>query len=68
MRVDLTGVPDAAIGDEVVFLGTQGAETITLDQLAHCWGIDALDFLGGMRDHIARVYIRGGAETSAEAA
>ena len=58
MRVDLTGVPDAAIGDEVVFLGTQGAETVTLDQLAHGWGIDALDFLGGMRDHIARVYTR----------
>ena len=57
MRIDLTGVPETAIGDEVVFLGTQGTETITLDQLAHCWGIRALDFLGGMRDHIARVYI-----------
>ena len=68
MRVDLTDVPDAAMGDEVEFLGTQGAETITLDQLAGCWGIDALDFLGGMRDHIARVYIRDGAEIAADAA
>ena len=68
MRVDLTDVPDAGVGDEVVFLGTQGKEAITLDQLADCWGIDALDFLGGMRDHIARVYLRDGAENSVETA
>ena len=57
MRVDLTDVPDASAGDEVVLLGTQGTETITLDQLTDCWGIDGLDFLGGMRDHIARIYL-----------
>ena len=68
MRVDLTDVPDAAIGDEVVFLGVQETESITLDQLADCWGIDALDFLGAMRDHIARVYIRDGAEAASKAA
>ena len=56
MRVDLTHVPDARVGDEVVFLGTQGTETMALDEVTECWGIDALDFLGGMRDHIARVY------------
>ena len=62
MRVDLTGVPDAKVGDEVVFLGTQGDETITIEQLTECWGIDGLDFLGGMRDHIQRTYFRNGAE------
>ena len=67
MRVDLTDVPDAGVGDEVVLLGTQGAKTIALDRLADCWGVDALDFLGGMRDHIARVYIGDGAETASEA-
>ena len=62
MRVDLTDAPGAAIGDEVVFLGTQRTETITLDELTGGWGIDALDFLGGMRDHIARVYVRDDTE------
>ena len=62
MRVELTDAPGAAIGDEVVFLGTQRTETITLDELAGGWGIDALDFLGGMRDHIARVYVRDDSE------
>lgn len=64
MRVDLTGVPDAKVGDEVVFLGTQGEETITIEQLTECWGIDGLDFLGGMRDHIQRIYFRNGAEVT----
>ena len=68
MRVDLTDAPGAAIGDEVVFLGTQRTETITLDELAGGWGIDSLDFLGGMRDHIARVYVHDGAEITSETA
>lgn len=34
MMVDVTDVPDAAAGDEVVLLGRQGTETITADQLA----------------------------------
>ena len=68
MRVDLTDVPDAEVGDEVAFLGTQGTDSITLDELTDCWGIDALDFLGGMRDHIARVYVRDGTEVTSETA
>ena len=68
MRVDLTDVPDAGVGDEATFLGTQGEEAITLEELADCWGIDALDFLGGMRDHIARIYVRDGVEIASAAA
>ena len=59
MRVDLTDAPDAEVGDEVVFLGTQKEEAITIDGLVECWGIDGLDFLGGMRDHIPRIHFRG---------
>ena len=68
MRVDLTNVPDAKVGDEVVFLGNQEAETITIDELTECWGIDGLDFLGGMRDHIPRIHFRDGAEIAPETA
>ena len=67
MRVDLTAVPDAREGDEAVILGTQGAESITLERLVECWGIDGLEFLGGMRDHIARVHV-GDYERSAPGA
>ena len=33
-RVDLTAVPDAAVGDEVIVIGTQGGETIGIDDVA----------------------------------
>ena len=66
MRVDLTAAPDAAVGDEVAFLGTQWEESITIDELTECWGIDGLDFLGGMRDHIPRIHFRDGAEVTPE--
>ena len=68
MRVDLTAAPDAAVGDEVAFLGTQWEESITIDELTECWGIDGLDFLGGMRDHIPRIHFRDGAEIAPETA
>ena len=41
MRVDLTDVPDTKVADEVVLPGTQGTETITLDELTECRGIDS---------------------------
>ena len=38
IRVDLTDVPDAEIGDEVVLLGRSGAAEITVEDLASQWG------------------------------
>jgi alanine racemase len=38
LRVDLTDVPDAAVGDDVVLLGRDGAAEITLTDLAAQWG------------------------------
>ena len=32
--VDATGIPEVQVGDEVVLIGTQGAETITAEELA----------------------------------
>ena len=40
-RVDLTGVPDAAVGDEVMVIGTQGGETIGIDDVAAHRGLQA---------------------------
>lgn len=38
-RVDLTGLPDAEVGDEVVVIGSQGAEEITLQEVMAHQGI-----------------------------
>jgi alanine racemase len=38
LRVDLTDVPDAKIGDEVVLLGRSEGAEITLEDLATQWG------------------------------
>lgn len=38
IMLDLTDVPGAAIGDEAVFLGRQGTEEITIDELASLAG------------------------------
>jgi alanine racemase len=32
--IDVTGIPDVAFGDEVVLLGSQGSESITVEELA----------------------------------
>lgn len=37
-RVDLTDVPDAEVGDEVVIIGRQGDEVISLENVQHCQG------------------------------
>jgi alanine racemase len=36
--VDLTGVPEAAVGDEVFLLGGAGPQSISADELAAWWG------------------------------
>lgn len=55
MRVDLTDVPDAKYGDEVVLLGAQDEERIELEELARWMGRDPLHVLGAMPRHLARV-------------
>lgn len=55
LRVDLTDVPDARYGDEVMLLGRQGDECIELDELARWMGRDPLDLLGAMPRHLRRV-------------
>jgi len=38
-RIDLTGVPDARVGDEVVIIGRQGDEEITIAEVAKRHGL-----------------------------
>lgn len=59
MRVDLTDVPDARFGDEVVLLGRQGEASVGLEEIAGWAGTDVLHFLGTLPRHIERIAVNG---------
>jgi alanine racemase len=56
-RIDLTGVPDAQVGDEVVIIGRQGAAEITVAEVAarNRLGLHHVATTVGPR--VARVYV-----------
>lgn len=56
LRVDLTEVPEARFGDQVVLMGRQGGEDITHEELACLWGTDLVGLYGQLRDHVPRIY------------
>ena len=57
MMVDLSGVPDASVGDDAVLLGAQGAEEITADELADKIGTISYEILLSVSDRVPRVYV-----------
>lgn len=57
IRLDLTGIPDAAPGDEVCLLGRQGDAGITMYDLAAQWSLKTEDVICGMREHVPRIYL-----------
>ncbi len=56
MMVDISGIPDAKVGDEVVLIGTQGGETITADELAERAGTISYEILLSIDGRVPRVY------------
>jgi len=56
LRIDLTDVPKARFGDQVVLLGRQGNEHITHEEVASLWGTDLVGLYGQLRDHVPRIY------------
>jgi alanine racemase len=55
--VDVTDVPGAAIGDEVVLLGEQGGERIDADELAAKVGTISYEILCGVGKRVPRRYV-----------
>ena len=55
---DVTGIPDAAIGDDVVLLGSQGAETISADEIAGWADTISYEILLSISDRVPRIYLR----------
>ena len=61
-RVDLTDVPDAEVGDEVVIIGRQGLAEITLDEVQRAQGgVRPSDITRSIPSTIPRHYVEGGA-------
>jgi alanine racemase len=57
--VDVTDVPGAAEGDEVVLLGTQGSEVIDADELGERAGTICYEILCAIGARVPRRYVRG---------
>jgi alanine racemase len=59
-RVDLTRIPEARIGDEVVFLGRQGTSEITMHEVSKLCNMLAAQVPGTMCKHVPVIYLRDG--------
>ena len=62
--VDLTDIPEAQPGDEVVIMGKQGDEEITREQLMELWGQVIPYFWTSIPEHVERLYIENGKEVA----
>jgi len=54
--LQLDGVPEAKPGDEVVLIGTQGNETISVDEVAERWSTINYEVVCGLADRLPRIY------------
>lgn len=57
--VDVTQIPDAAPGDRVTLIGTDGAETITVDDMAAACGTISYEICCLISDRTVRYYTPG---------
>lgn len=54
--LQLDSVPEAKVGDEIVLIGTQGNETLTVDEVARRWGTINYEVVCGLADRLPRIY------------
>jgi alanine racemase len=66
-RIDLTGVRDAGVGDEVVIIGRQGDLEISPAEVASRYGLGLHHVATTVGPRVARVYVSGGAVVEAGA-
>ena len=63
LMVDVTDIPGVAAGDKVVLIGSQGEQTITMEQIAEAAGSFNYEFVCGISRRVPRLYRRGGHTT-----
>jgi len=54
--VDVTGIPDVAMGDVATLLGSDGAECITVDEIAEQAGTISYEVLTGLTSRLPRIW------------
>jgi len=54
--VDVSELPAAALGDEVVLIGRQGGAQITAEDVARRWGTINYEVASGLAERVTRVY------------
>jgi alanine racemase len=57
MMIDVSDLPDAAVGDEVVLMGRQGNEEISADELAELAGTIHWEIVTRVGTRVRRVYL-----------
>ena len=63
MMVDVSEIPETALDDTVTLIGTDGDETITVEQIAEAAGSFNYEFICGISRRVPRRYLRGGQQT-----
>jgi alanine racemase len=58
--VDVTDVPDASVGDEVVLFGQQGDASLTLEEVASGSETIPYEIMCTIGKRVTRIYVRGG--------
>jgi alanine racemase len=58
--IDVTDVPDAREGDEVVLIGEQDGERLSAEDLAASCGTINYEVVTNIRQRVPRRYFRGG--------
>lgn len=59
MLVDVTDIPEAQIGDDVVLLGQQGNERIFADDIAKLYGTISYEVITNINKRVPRIYVEG---------
>ena len=57
ITIDVTEVPDAAVGDEAVLIGAEGNERITVEELATRGGTIVEEIVARLTDRLPRVFL-----------
>ena len=58
LMLDVTHIPEVALGDEVVLLGAQGQDYISVREMAEAAGTIAYEILVNIGQRVRRVYLR----------
>jgi alanine racemase len=58
LMLDVTDVPSAREGDEVVLMGRQGSEFISANEIAGKCGTISYEILAGISGRVQRLYDR----------